>query len=466
MTTKEWKIQAGSDDAECSDAVFRVGWWQLGFWDFLKAYRYGLRFTNVTIPQGATILSAHLKLCGSHDSPIATKLGTFKGYATDNVATFSSCADIDAAKTSAFVQWVAGAWTKDVWYSSPDLASIIQEIVNRPGWASGNALAVFWDGPKDVDKAVYAFEQGDGSLAPRLEITWTPPPSPAPAGRGVLRVNAIAGEDEVAASVEIQGVDTYDTPFSKYLDPGEYSLVATYNEQRRTDTITITEGESSSVTFSFSLSYTLMITSDPSPIDFTLNGSEVATPFSERLLSDTYTIVFPASVWVGVDKYIFSQWENGLTTPTRTLTLDRDYNQGLVATYVLKQIEGAAPASQRQIKDALREVVGREGDISQENPLPTQVEPGISIFNGQETVDTPGTVVPIGSGACISVDLIAFEGNAGTIWVGNSGVTPTNGRPLYPGATLAIDINDVSKVYIDADNADDGVGWIALRKRT
>lgn len=43
------------------------------------------------------------------------------------------------------MSWSLGSQTAGVNISTPDIASIIQEIVNRSGWASGNALVIFID---------------------------------------------------------------------------------------------------------------------------------------------------------------------------------------------------------------------------------------------------------------------------------------------------------------------------------
>lgn len=52
--------------------------------------------------------------------------------------------------TAAQVDWDAIA--DDVggtWYDSPDISTIIQEIINQPGWASGNPIALWWDDYND-----------------------------------------------------------------------------------------------------------------------------------------------------------------------------------------------------------------------------------------------------------------------------------------------------------------------------
>jgi hypothetical protein len=51
---------------------------------------------------------------------------------------------------------------------TPNLAAVVQEIVNRPGWASGNAMAVVLTGT-----GRRTAEAWDGTYAPTLRIEYT-----------------------------------------------------------------------------------------------------------------------------------------------------------------------------------------------------------------------------------------------------------------------------------------------------
>ena len=60
--------------------------------------------------------------------------------------------------TSASVVWTcAEDWVIWQQYRTPDLKTVIQEVVNRAGWASGNAIALFLQGenqgPSDFENA-------------------------------------------------------------------------------------------------------------------------------------------------------------------------------------------------------------------------------------------------------------------------------------------------------------------------
>lgn len=142
-------------------------------------YGGGMRWTDISIPKNATIDSAYLALWGRGIYGVIPE--TFiEGEDADNAITFSTVDDYkDRDRTSAVVSWTPSEWLLSNWNTSSDIKSVIQEIVNRTGWVSGNALVLFW---RDADGwgGVAARLQAAcfdllAEWAPKLEITWTPP---------------------------------------------------------------------------------------------------------------------------------------------------------------------------------------------------------------------------------------------------------------------------------------------------
>jgi type IV pilus assembly protein PilY1 len=104
-----------------------------------------VRFTNVTIPKGATILSAKLTMLSAYTTSAATvkvKINAVKAANPTAPATYSAAED--ATRTTASVAWDGVAATTDgVWFDTPDFAAVVQELVNQATWASGNALLIY-----------------------------------------------------------------------------------------------------------------------------------------------------------------------------------------------------------------------------------------------------------------------------------------------------------------------------------
>ena len=129
----------------------------------------GLRFINVTVAQGATISSATLTLTQSDASGVAVG-SLWYGWDTDNAAQFSDATDTPNTATrttaSSQIQSHGGAAYLEVTH---DVTSIVQEIINRGGWSSGNALTLM--GIAVTPTTLFARSFDNGSGIPNLTIT-------------------------------------------------------------------------------------------------------------------------------------------------------------------------------------------------------------------------------------------------------------------------------------------------------
>lgn len=133
------------------------------------------RFQNVTIPQGATIASATLRVV-SAGTQTGSLVSTISGNDEDNATAPTTYAGYNAkVLTSATVAWnTAAAWPAESAFTSPSIITIVQEIVNRVGWDSGNALMLFIkdNGSGTVYRDVYSVN-GSATKAAILTITYT-----------------------------------------------------------------------------------------------------------------------------------------------------------------------------------------------------------------------------------------------------------------------------------------------------
>ena len=111
----------------------------------LPYYMSGIRFTNLYIPSSTPIVSARLKIRSYTSFLSGTVYGKIQGEDTDNAADFSGRYISGLVKTTASVNWDhSTAWSANTWYNSPDIAAVVQEIIDRPGWSAGNALAILY----------------------------------------------------------------------------------------------------------------------------------------------------------------------------------------------------------------------------------------------------------------------------------------------------------------------------------
>lgn len=176
------QIAAGSDDVNEEglyywDGTGRV--WIGGGSNPAASYA-GLRFTGIAIPQGATIVSARLEFYVPVDNWIYLEMD-IGAEASDNSLTFSETTrpSLRSLTNNRAVHSSDDYWLENTWNMLEDVAPVVQEIVNRPGWQSGNSLSLI---VRNTTSDAWARKfpmsyEGDPALAPRLIITYVMPGS-------------------------------------------------------------------------------------------------------------------------------------------------------------------------------------------------------------------------------------------------------------------------------------------------
>jgi PKD repeat protein len=135
----------------------------------------GMRFNGVEIPQGATITNAYVQFQVDEADSEETSL-QIRGQDTDNAATFSSSSNniSNRPKTTASVSWAPPPWNSvgaaGPDQRTPDISWVIQEIVDRSGWGSGNSLAIIITGSGQRTAESY---NGSSSAAPLLHVEYS-----------------------------------------------------------------------------------------------------------------------------------------------------------------------------------------------------------------------------------------------------------------------------------------------------
>lgn len=173
------RVNASSDDAEQYVDGNSAGLVDLNSSDLEMVFEaatqtVGMRFNAVSIPPGATITQAYIQFTTDETGSAGATLQVW-GQASDNAPTFTSAAGNISArpKTSASVVWNPPPWTTigaaGPEQRTPDIAAVIQEIIDRPGWTSGNSLAVTVDG---TGKRVAESYDGVPSAAPLLHVEY------------------------------------------------------------------------------------------------------------------------------------------------------------------------------------------------------------------------------------------------------------------------------------------------------
>ncbi|MFN8454764.1 MAG: metallophosphoesterase [Anaerolineae bacterium] len=148
----EVRVAASSDDAEES-ATGKVDLTSTDLEMVMETslQTVGIRFNGITIPQGATITNAYIQFQVDETDTQATSL-IIQGEAVDNAATFTAATNNISARprTTAAVSWSSPSWTTagqaGLDQRTPNLTSVLQEIIARPGWSNGNSLVIIITG--------------------------------------------------------------------------------------------------------------------------------------------------------------------------------------------------------------------------------------------------------------------------------------------------------------------------------
>ena len=199
-----FQISASTDDCyrvTNSNDLFGTGF--VGFmvgYDTVTEQDYGsaARFLGLNIPSGSTIDGCVLIVTARvnrANNDVNTRIRCEK---TGTPATFSTSGNFDGRTwTTAEVNWdTIAAWTDGVEYTSPEIKTCVQEIIDVP--SSITDLSVLWDDFEErstqVDTTTRVGQSYNGASgeAPQLTITFTPPPIVVTPGTLALSLSTFA----------------------------------------------------------------------------------------------------------------------------------------------------------------------------------------------------------------------------------------------------------------------------------
>lgn len=184
MATHSNQVSTAGDDARSNSSGGSYNNNQTTYYVGIKAgidFWIGHRFQNVVIPQGATINSATLDVYDSGIGEGTTIEMSIRGHDADDVAAWSSpfapgditptTARTDVTITLATFESGGIGFGKGLW----DVAAIIEEIVGRAGWVSGNDLSLVMhdNGSSAANNISMSTYDRDTARGAKLEVDYT-----------------------------------------------------------------------------------------------------------------------------------------------------------------------------------------------------------------------------------------------------------------------------------------------------
>ncbi|MEW9798746.1 PilC/PilY family type IV pilus protein [Alteromonas sp. CYL-A6] len=166
----------------------------------------GIRFRDVNIPQNADITEAYLEFTAYDTDRWWDASMTIRAVATDDADDFHPHRRYmvrDLPKTAGLT-WSMPDFYRNSDYRSPDITSLVNAIVTRPGWSPGNDMAFVFSNFSGV-RGVYSYN-GTPSKAPRLVVKFKG--NATPGVSATVREHLISKVDELNASGLTPIVDT------------------------------------------------------------------------------------------------------------------------------------------------------------------------------------------------------------------------------------------------------------------
>ena len=170
-------IISGDDDAHEILGVVNTSAKEIKLSQGTDVVTSGFRYQDLMIPQGATITNAFLRFTSSTLNTSSTDI-TIRAELTGNSTSFSTTPNdlTNRPTTSNQVVWsTANDWPlSGEAVSTPDLTSVIQEVVNQSGWCGGNSLNMLIESTSisgSSSRRAEAFEEGTG-LSPQLIVAY------------------------------------------------------------------------------------------------------------------------------------------------------------------------------------------------------------------------------------------------------------------------------------------------------
>jgi glucose/arabinose dehydrogenase len=236
--TVTFQVSAGADDVYEEGAIFMpddVDLW-LGNGPPGVTSLTALRFAGVTIPGGVEIVSARLEVNSAETGwnqlsfeIAAEAVPNSLPFATTNLP---SQRPLLPARTthSSDEQWLTNSW----YVVSTDLAAMLQQVVNQPGWTAGNAASLIMRGVGGAwaRKHIASFETAS-TRAARIVVTYrTAPVGPTLSIADATQAEGNSGTSTLGFVVTLSaqpGASTvtvnYATSNGTAVAPGDYTAV-------------------------------------------------------------------------------------------------------------------------------------------------------------------------------------------------------------------------------------------------
>ena len=235
--TIEVTVNNTYDDVEehSSDGHLSIGSTDLEMTMERDQQTVGIRFTGISIPTGATITKAYIQFQTDEVSTDAASLFITAEDTPDSTRFAKIIHNVtDRTTLSQSVNWNPPSWDiigeRSSEQITPDLKTLVQAIINKSNWHSGNAITFIITG--NGQRVAKSFN-GDSAGAPMLHVEYTTGNTPPPSDTTppVITLNG-------ATPINLNVGDTFSDPGATATDDTDGDLSALIQTTGSIDTAT------------------------------------------------------------------------------------------------------------------------------------------------------------------------------------------------------------------------------------
>lgn len=180
------QVATGADDCERRATGFDVGLTGLRVYPDAGAVAgIGMRFVLAQdVPANATIEDAYLSVYVSAAGSTVDDM-TLRAQLAADPGQFSDATDFDArTQSTTNVAWSPSTWTLGDWKQSPDIKTLLQDVVDNYGpLPAGTAIVIFLKNETSGSGYIkFASREYGAEYAPKLDFSWS-----VPANRPLLK---------------------------------------------------------------------------------------------------------------------------------------------------------------------------------------------------------------------------------------------------------------------------------------
>ncbi|MFK7808517.1 MAG: lamin tail domain-containing protein, partial [Saprospiraceae bacterium] len=137
---------------------------QDGSLEFTSAFR----FSNIALPEDATVTNAYLQFYAEEVQTGLADINIFADAAANATPLLNASGNFtNRIPTNNTISWTPAPWptvdANGVDQQSPDLSTLIQEVVGQAGWQAGNAIVILMDG--SGTRTTYSYDKDPAKAA-------------------------------------------------------------------------------------------------------------------------------------------------------------------------------------------------------------------------------------------------------------------------------------------------------------